>query len=195
MKKFYITVCIIVILILATIFGIYMSNPLVKKGKMGPVGFLTICTKTLSKDSSSLHVIGEYAYKFRDSDKALEAYGEYLIAKAANQGNIEAMSRLGGIKTFYKNDEKSGIPLLTKAGELGNSKSNYLLGLYYISKEEDEKGLELLKKAGEQGDKESEKLYKRMNGAIDYDKINKLLEEAKKDAVKTIDVDVEFAGF
>lgn len=195
MKKFYISVCVIILLILGIIIGIYLSNPLVKKGKMGPVGFLTICTKTLAKDSISLKQIGEYSYKFRENDKDLEAYGEYLLAKAASQGNKEAMSRLGGIKTFYKNDEKNGIPLLAKAGESGDSKANYLLGLYYISKEEDEKGLELLKKAGEQGDKESEKLYKRMNGAIDYDKINKLLEEAKKEAVKTIDDEVEFAGF
>ena len=195
MNKFYISVCVIIILIFAIVFGVYLSNPLVKKGKMGPVGFLTICTKTLSKDSSSLKQIGEFSYKFRDTDKDLEAYGEYLFAKAASQGDKEAMARLGELKTFYKNDDKNGIPLLTKAGELGYSKANYQLGLYYISKEEDEKGLEFLKKAGEQGDKESEKLYKRMNGAIDYDKINKLLEEAKKEAVKTNDAEVEFAGF
>ena len=195
MKKFYYSVCVIVILILSIIIGIYLSNPLVKKGKAGPVGFLTICTKTLAQDSVSLKQIGEYAYKFREKDKDLEAYGEYLLAKSAKQGNREAMSRLGGLKAFYKNDEKTGIPLLTKAGELGDSKSNYLLGLYHISKEEDEKGLEFLKKAGEQGDQESEKLYKRMNGAIDYDKINKLLEVAKKEAIKTIDDEVEFAGF
>ena len=195
MKKFYYSVCAIIIIILAIFLGIYLSNPLVKKGKAGPVGFLTIYVKIFTKDSFSLKIIGEYAYKFREKDKELEAYGEYLFAKAANQGNTEAMARLGGIKAFYKNDEKNGIPLLTKAGELGYSKANYLLGLYYISKEEDEKGLELLKKAGEQGDKESEKLYKRMNGAIDYDKINKILEETKKEAIKTIDDDIEFAGF
>ena len=195
MKKFYISLCVIIILILSIIIGIYLSNPLVKKGKMGPVGFLTLCIKTFAKDSYSLKQIGEYSYKYRDSDKALEAYGEYLFAKAANQGNAEAMSRLGAIKAFHKNDEKNGIPLLTKAGELGNSKSNHLLGLYYISKEEDEKGLELLKKAGEQGDKEADKLYKKMNGAIDYDKINKLFEEAKKEATKTREADIEFAGF
>ena len=180
---------------MAIIIGIYLSNPLVKKGKMGPVGFLTVCTKTLAKDSTSLKQIGEYSYKFREKDKDLEAYGEYLLAKAANQGNKEAMLRLGGIKAFYKNDEKNGIPLLALAGASGDSKANYLLGLYYISKEDDQKGLELLKKAGEQGDQESEKLYKRMNGAIDYDKINKLFEEAKKEATKTIDEEIEFAGF
>ncbi|MBQ3643001.1 MAG: sel1 repeat family protein [Candidatus Riflebacteria bacterium] len=195
MKKFYITVCVIILLILGTIMAIYLSNPLVKKKKMGPLGFLTVCTKTLTKDASSLKQIGEFSYKFRDTDKDLETYGEYLLAKAANLGDKEAMGRLGGIRTFYKNDEKKGIPLLTKAGELGYSKSNYLLGLYYISKEEDDKGLELLKKAGEQGDKESEKLYKKMNGAIDYDKINKLFEEAKKEAIKTVDAEMDFAGF
>lgn len=195
MKKFYISVCVIVILILAIIFGIYSSNPLVKKGKIGPVGFLTICTRTMAKDGAALKTIGEFSYKFRDSDKALEAYGEYLFAKAASIGDNEAMSRLGAIKAFHKNDEKNGIPLLAKAGESGLYKANHLLGLYYISKEEDEKGLELLKKAGEQGDKEAEKLYKRMNGAIDYDKINKLFEEAKKEAIKTINEDLEFAGY
>ena len=195
MKKFYISVCVIIILILIIIFGIYSSNPLVKKGKIGPVGFLTVCTRTMAQDTATIKQIAEFSYKFRDSDKDLEAYGEYLLTKAANLGDKEAMSRLGCIKTFHKNDEKNGIPLLTKSGELGFSKSNYLLGLYYISKEEDEKGLELLKKAGEQGDKESEKLYKRMNGAIDYDKINKIFEEAKKESIKTIDAEIEFAGF
>ena len=34
-----------------------------------------------------------------------------------------------------------------------------------------------------------------MNGAIDYDKINKIFEEAKKESIKTIDAEIEFAGF
>ena len=195
MKKFYITVCVIIILILSTILIIYLSNPLVKKGKMGIVGFLTICVKTFAKDCDTLNLIAEYSYKNRETDKDLEAYGEYLYAKSASYGNKDAMLRLGAIKAFRKNDEKNGIPMIAKAGELGSSKANHLLGLYYISKETEDKGLELLKKAGEQGDKEAEKIYKRMNGAVDFDKVNKLFEEAKNESIKTYNVDLEFGGF
>ena len=119
----------------------------------------------------------------------------YNLRKGKGLSQSELGALLGvtnkAVSKWENGEAKPAINQLMKLSKLFDVSMDDIIN----SKEEDEKGLELLKKAGEQGDKESEKLYKRMNGAIDYDKINKIFEEAKKESIKTIDMDIEFAGF